>query len=43
MAAFDRPLGDTLVQRLQRYGTYGRLKQVQGLTESYNAECAYLL
>ncbi|KAI8465162.1 MAG: kinase-like domain-containing protein [Monoraphidium minutum] len=24
----DAPLGDTLVQRLQRYGTYGRLKQI---------------
>lgn len=23
-----RPLDDSLVQRLQRYGTYGRLKQV---------------
>jgi serine/threonine protein kinase len=24
----ERPLDDTLVQRLQRYGTYGRFKQV---------------
>jgi hypothetical protein len=24
----EAPLSDTLVQRLQRYGTYGRLKQV---------------
>jgi calcium-dependent protein kinase len=24
------PLSDTLVQRLQRYGTYGRLKQARG-------------
>jgi len=26
----EAPLSDTLVQRLQRYGTYGRLKQVCG-------------
>ncbi len=24
----SRPLNDSLVQRLQRYGTYGRLKQL---------------
>jgi calcium-dependent protein kinase len=28
----EAPLNDTLVQRLQRYGTYGRLKQVRGTT-----------
>jgi hypothetical protein len=27
-AAPERPLDDSLVQRLQRYGTWGRLKQV---------------
>jgi hypothetical protein len=28
-----RPLADTLVQRLQRYGTWGRLKQVGSLAQ----------
>ncbi len=27
-AVSPRPLSDSLVQRLQRYGTYGRLKQL---------------
>lgn len=37
-AAPERPLDDSLVQRLQRYGTWGRLKQVgSGGSESGRA------